>query len=87
ANYYNASTGVRVDLTDASQNTGDASGDQYVSIENLIGSNNGDDHLTGDGGSNFLEGNAGNDELHGGGGYDILVGGLGNDTLYGGVGD
>jgi Ca2+-binding RTX toxin-like protein len=60
-------------------NAGEAKGDTYDSIENLIGSVF-NDTLSGDDTSNTLEGGAGNDELIGGGAADALFGGDGNDT-------
>ncbi|MGV6821255.1 MAG: calcium-binding protein, partial [Parvularcula sp.] len=56
----------------------DAAGDQYTSIENVIGGT-GDDTLTGDGLANQLEGGAGADTLDGAGGADTLIGGAGDD--------
>ena len=76
ADYFNASGPIVADLADPSQNTGDAAGDIYVSIESLRGGS-GDDILRGDnttnlfyGGSNVLEGGAGADVLDGRGGFD-----------------
>ena len=62
-----------------------ATGDRFISIENLIGSQ-GDDTLTGDSGDNELRGRAGNDILLGGDGHDTLYGENGDDTLIGGDG-
>ncbi|MEI7970457.1 MAG: hypothetical protein WCJ69_15845 [Betaproteobacteria bacterium] len=59
---------------------GDASGDVFTSIENLVGSAH-DDVLEGDGSANLLYGLDGNDDLRGGGGTDVLYGGEGNDVL------
>lgn len=67
-------------------NTGDAAGDNFRSIEVLVGSQF-KDRLSGDGGHNWLYGLAGNDLLNGQGGNDRLFGGGGNDRLYGGSGD
>lgn len=61
----------------------DASGDRLAGIENVIGSNAGDD-LRGSAGSNRFEGGGGADSLHSYGGDDILIGGDGADRLYGG---
>jgi Ca2+-binding RTX toxin-like protein len=85
ASYKSAASGVTADLTNATQNTGDAAGDSYTSIENLYGSNL-DDNLRGDSVANTISGAEGNDTLNGQGGDDRLVGGNGNDRLVGGKG-
>lgn len=80
-------------MTPAS-NIGDASGDSYVSIEGLAGSNLGDTLQLGNGsgsiwalsGDDMLIGGTGNDELHGQAGNDSLNGGPGVDVLEGGAG-
>ena len=64
---------------------GTADGDEYLSIENVIGSVYGD-VLVGDGGGNILTGDLGADALIGQGGNDTLIGGLGDDELIGGSG-
>jgi Ca2+-binding RTX toxin-like protein len=77
---YAGSTAVTVSLASGATNTGgDAQGDTFSTVENLIGSNN-NDTLTGDGNANILDGGIGNDRLNGGGGADTLVGGLGDDV-------
>jgi len=63
-----------------------AQGDRLRNIENLSGSNRGDDHLTGNVDSNILFGLGGDDSLFGSGGNDILVGGDGADLLEGNIG-
>lgn len=83
--YLEATARVVVDLASPLLNGGEASGDSYSSIEQVIGSNF-DDSLSGDGAANGLGGFAGNDTLNGRGGNDVLVGGDGNDVLTGGAG-
>lgn len=78
-------TGVRVDLARSVCNTGEAAGDRFASIENMVGSRAGDS-LAGDNGANRLWGRDGADVLSGRGGNDILVGDAGNDVLLGGAG-
>ncbi|MBE2278269.1 MAG: hypothetical protein IAE87_18465 [Rhodobacteraceae bacterium] len=85
AQYHAAAAGIIADLQDAAQNTGEAAGDSYSSIENLFGTAHGDD-LRGDGGANTLWGYSGNDVLQGRDGADNLSGGAGADRLYGGTG-
>lgn len=86
ASYATASAGVVADLGRPSQNTGDAAGDFYSSIENLMGSAFGDS-LWGDNGDNTISGLNGNDHLNGGnGGNDTLNGDAGMDFLYAGSG-
>ncbi len=66
---YNAATMVLTGGT--AQSGGDAVGNKFSSIENLVGSGSADE-LTGDGNANVIEG---------GGGADLLIGGLGTDTV------
>lgn len=61
---------------------GNAEGDRYVGIENLLGGS-ADDLLAGDAGANRLKGNGGNDTLRGNGGNDKLEGSAGDDLLRG----
>jgi Ca2+-binding RTX toxin-like protein len=83
--YANATAAVVASMTTTTGSAGDAAGDTFATIENLIGSAF-NDSLTGDANANTLTGGAGNDTLDGAAGNDILVGGLGNDTLIGGLG-
>ena len=69
---------VDANLSTSSGLGGDAQGDSYATIENLIGSA-GDDVLTGDVNANTLDGAAGDDRLVGGVGSDELIGGAGLD--------
>ena len=62
----------------------DAQGDRLKNIENLTGTDYGDE-LYGDGGANVIDGGGGNDHLVGYGGDDRLVGGAGEDMLLGGA--
>ncbi len=64
---------VTVNLSDQSQNAGDAAGDEYISIENIRGTNYYSDTLIGDAGDNQLWGFWGDDTLTGGAGSDVFV--------------
>ncbi|OWJ68289.1 calcium-binding protein [Inquilinus limosus] len=59
---------------------GDATGDTYSGVENVMGSAYAD-IITGDAGANALWGMAGNDALTGGAGADALKGGAGADRF------
>jgi Ca2+-binding RTX toxin-like protein len=74
---YANSGAVILDLGNVIASGGDAAGDQFTSIEIVIGSNSSDE-IYGDGAANKIDG---------GKGADTLSGGLGNDTLLGGDGD
>ncbi|WCM25838.1 cadherin domain-containing protein [Sphingomonas sp. QA11] len=77
ASYLSASAGVKVYLSGAVANTGDAAGDTFSSIENLAGG----------GGGDVLGGDDYDNELTGGQGDDTLLGGEGDDTYLWNVGD
>ncbi len=77
--------GVTVDLDNNTASGGNAEGDSFSSIENVIGSLLGDD-IRGDNGKNELYGLSGDDDLFGGRGRDYLDGGSGDDDLDGGRG-
>jgi Ca2+-binding RTX toxin-like protein len=82
--YLDSVTGVTVNLTTGSGAGGDAAGDTYYSIEEVMGSKF-DDTLIGDVNANTLVGADGDDVLFGGGGQDKLSGWAGQDTLTGGA--
>lgn len=84
--YSDATAGVFADLQAPGPNTGFAAGDIYIDIENLDGSNFGD-NLRGDANANVVAGRLGDDLIFGRNGADTLDGGDNNDTLLGGSGN
>ena len=86
ADYSTAGAGVIASLISPSANRGDALGDTYFSIENIIGSAF-NDRLFGDIGINTLIGGDGDDLLNGGDGDDIISDGAGDDISVGGAGN
>ncbi|MEP3331501.1 hypothetical protein [Sedimentitalea sp.] len=96
ASYAGATERVGIRLRDTSFQSGEASGDVLINIDNLIGSDF-DDYLGGDDQRNFIYGGAGNDRICGFGGIDELHGEDGDDELttsywhddrlYGGAGN
>jgi Ca2+-binding RTX toxin-like protein len=98
---YRASSNITAtmiaDLGDASQNTNEAAGETYTSIEVLVGRNvsYADDlrgnaqnnKLFGLAGADIISGRGGQDQLFGGVDADRLDGGAGSDTLTGGPGE
>ncbi|MBT3140317.1 hypothetical protein [Falsiruegeria litorea] len=84
ASYSGAAQRVNLDLR--SQGTsGDALGDTFLSIENVITSQF-DDYVYGDDKDNVIDGGDGFDRLRGHNGNDTLIGGAGADDLHGGGG-
>lgn len=77
ASYASSASGVKVHLSAPHANTGDAIGDEFHSIEDLIGSA-GADELGGDEGENELSGGRGNDRLEGNTGDDSYVWNIGD---------
>ena len=76
--YNNSPAGVTVNLATGATAGGDAAGDTFDAIENIVGSQHADT-ITGDAGANRLEGFLGDDWLQGGAGADVLYGDLGFD--------
>jgi Ca2+-binding RTX toxin-like protein len=95
AHYEDSLVGLVLSLRQPWDNSGDAAGDQYVSIEGLVGTNFvdtlfGDDNqnsIYGLNGADTIAGFGGNDYLYGGDGIDIFYGGTGADTMVGGTGN
>lgn len=85
ASYAGAATAVRAELAVSAANLGDALGDTYSGIGNLLGSSFADT-LGGDSETNLLTGGAGDDALAGLAANDTLEGGVGGDALNGGDG-
>ena len=79
---YSASqTAVQVDLSQTgAARGGDAEGDHFVNIDNIIGSARGD-RLVGNEANNVLSGGAGDDRLDGSTGRNTLTGGAGADVF------
>ncbi len=77
---------VNVSLDNTIVGTGAAAGDSFFGVENISGSNIGNDTISGNGLVNSLAGNGGNDAIYGRSGDDTLTGGLGRDFLVGGGG-
>ena len=87
ADYMRSTAGVVVDLAAGTAQDGYGSADTLQGIENVRGSRDFADQITGDAGANLLEGLGGNDVLSGADGDDRLLGADGDDTLNGGDGD
>jgi Ca2+-binding RTX toxin-like protein len=80
ASYANAAGAVTANMLKPKNNLGEAAGDTYKNIENLLGSAF-NDTLGGDTKVNAIDGGGGDDILAGNGGIDSLTGGLGADTF------
>ena len=85
ASYATAAEGVDARLLGGGY-AGDAIGDTWVGVENLVGSSF-SDVLFGDNGVNTLSGGAGDDFLNGWLGNDVLIAGVGSDRLEGADGN
>jgi Ca2+-binding RTX toxin-like protein len=78
---YNFSTaGVVVNLATGTASDGYGGTDTLSNIDEVLGSRDFGDRLTGNTGANRLDGQGGNDTLDGGAGNDTLIGGAGNDS-------
>ena len=87
ADYQYARAGVSVNLAaNTASSDGYGGTDTLLNIENVRGSRDFNDSITGSAADNKLEGLGGNDLLIGMAGNDTLVSGAGNDTLDGGSG-
>ena len=94
AMYSDATSSVVVDLQTGGT-FGDATGDTYVAIEWIVGSDFGDNlfaddgnnRIEGGGGADFIIGRGGNDRILAGDGNDLINGGAGVDTIFGQAGD
>ena len=85
--YSRADSGIGLSLKLAMGLVGEAAGNFYDSIENIVGSDFddvivGSNHLIG----NTLDGGNGADILFGEGGNDVIRGGNGHDDIWGGTG-
>jgi Ca2+-binding RTX toxin-like protein len=80
ASYSTSSGGLTANLANSASNTGDASGDTYSNIKNLIGST-GADVLVGDTQNNSISGGSGTDTITGGAGQDAMAGGANADVF------
>ncbi|EAQ04253.1 Hemolysin-type calcium-binding protein [Pseudooceanicola batsensis HTCC2597] len=76
---YAGSAAVTINLATNTATGGEAEGDTFSGIENLVGSQNAD-ILTGDANANRFEGLGGDDVFQGGLGADTMIGHLGIDT-------
>ena len=85
--YNTSGAGVTINLANNTASGGDAEGDILSNIENVVGSSQFANFITGDSEDNQLVGGSGNDVLNGGAGNDELYGSYGDDVLNGDDGD
>ncbi len=83
ASYSSAGAGVTLDLKAGTGTGGEASGDTFKDVENVIGTGFADT-ISGSDTDNTLNGGGGDDSLSGNGGKDMISGGKGSDTISGG---
>ena len=86
ARYLTSTAGVNINLSTNEATGGDAEGDTFSSVENILASSH-DDTVVGDAADNVIVGYEGDDDLSGGGGMDVLRGDEGSDTLSGDAGE
>ncbi len=86
ASYATATARITLHLDGLQPNSGDASGDTFFSIENVMGSSF-NDYIVGDNGDNVLSGLNGFDIIYAGAGNDVVFGDAGNDQLNAGAGN
>ena len=84
--YLNSTVAITADLGTGAVADGLGFEDTLSGIENLHGSDFGDD-IAGSSAGNLLSGFGGRDTLRGNGGDDIILGGVGDDDIAGGDGD
>jgi Ca2+-binding RTX toxin-like protein len=80
--YLTSTSGVKLNLSQGLGTAGDAKGDTFSSVENVLGTAFAD-KIIGDANNNILYGGGGADQLVGGQGADFLIGGSGADTIFG----
>ena len=80
--YHDSPSGVLINLMAGKGSGGDATGDTFIDVEGVDGSEF-DDTIFGDDNGNSLSGDSGRDTIKGFGGDDYIWGGNDADTLYG----
>jgi Ca2+-binding RTX toxin-like protein len=81
ASYAGSAAAVQINLATSTGSGGDAAGDTYLSVENIIGTDY-DDVLTPLNSGGSLDGGAGNDYFYSSVGADQFIGGTGDDRVY-----
>jgi len=82
AYYFRSLEGINVDLSqNIASSDGYGTSDVLLNMENVTGSRDFNDFISGNSGDNRLEGLGGSDTLMGGAGEDTLQGGDGNDVI------
>jgi serralysin len=85
ASYVDSAAGLTINLLAPSTSTGDAAGDSYSNVHNVLGSSF-SDTIVADNAGDRLYGGLGNDTIIGGSSADAISGGAGRDFLIGGGG-